>query len=76
MDYVGIKIRASVRISARGRLFNVSMAINRPILAFVYIVHIVHMFILYFCFRFCLLYFLYVCIYIFSSSSFDYHFGE
>jgi len=61
--------------SARGRLLNVSMAINRPISVFVHIVHIVHMFILYFCFRFCLLYFLYVCIF-FSSSSFDYHFGE
>jgi len=37
------------------------MAINRHILVFV---HIVHMFILYFCFRFCLLY-IYVCMYFF-----------
>ena len=37
------------------------MAINRPILAHV---HIVHMFIFYFCFRFCLLY-IFVCIYFF-----------
>ena len=40
----------------------INMAINRPILAFV---HIVHMFILYFCFRFCLLY-IFVCMYFFS----------
>jgi len=37
------------------------MAINRPILAHA---HIVHMFILYFCFRFCLLY-IFVCMYFF-----------
>ena len=42
--------------SARGRLLNVSMAINRPILAFV---HIEHMFILPF------LFVIYSCMYVF-----------
>ena len=53
--------------SARGRLLNVSIAINRPIVI-AYCAYCLFLISLYFCFRSCLLY-IFVCMYFFSFDA-------